>query len=58
MKYVIYSDELKGFLSEDGTSLTTDINKAMHYISVGQAMVAAYKSAERLRTIFKFYSVE
>ena len=53
--YVIYSDTLKGFLSNDGTSLTTDISKAMHYPSIGQAMTAAYKTTERLRGIFRFY---
>jgi len=55
--YVIYSEQLKGFLSNDGTSLTNDINKAMYYTSIGQAMTAAYKSTERLRGIFKFYEV-
>ena len=55
--YVIYSEQLKGFLSYNGTSLTNDINKAMHYTSIGQAMTAAYKSTERLRGIFKFYEL-
>lgn len=55
--YVIYSEQLKGFLSNDGTSLTNDINKAMHYASIGQAMTAAYKTTERLRGIFKFHEV-
>lgn len=55
--YVIYSEDLRGFLSNDGTSLTSDIGKAMHYNSVGQAMTAAYKSTSRLRGLFKFYKV-
>lgn len=55
--YVIYSEDLKGFLANDGTSLTTDINKAMHYTSVGQAMTASYKSTERLRGTFRFYEL-
>ena len=55
--YVIYSEQLKGFLSNDGTSLTNDIKKAMHYASIGQAMTAAYKATERLRGIFNFYEV-
>ena len=55
--YVIYSDELKGFLSNEGTSLTSDINKAMHYNNIGQAMTAAYKATERLRGIFKFFEI-
>ena len=55
--YVIYSEQLKGFLSNDGTSLTNDINKAMHYASIGQAMTAAYKATEQLRGIFKFHEV-
>jgi len=55
--YVIYSEQLRGFLSNDGTSLTNDVNKAMHYASVGQAMTAAYKTTERLRGIFKFYKL-
>jgi hypothetical protein len=55
--YVIYSEDLKGFLSNDGTSLTNDINKAIHYASIGQAMTAAYKATERLRGIFKFHEI-
>ena len=55
--YVIYSEDLKGFLSNDGTSLTNDINKVMHYASVGQAMMASYKASERLRGIFKFHEI-
>ena len=55
--YVIYSEQLKGFLSNDGTSLTNDIKKAMHYASIGQAMTASYKATERLRGIFRFYEV-
>ena len=55
--YVIYSEDLKGFLSNDGTSLTNDINKAMHYSSVGQAMMASYKASERLKGIFKYHEI-
>ena len=55
--FVIYSEDLKGFLSNDGTSLTSDINNAMHYNSAGQAMMAAYKTTERVRGIFKFYEL-
>lgn len=55
--YVIYCDELKGFLSNDGVKLTEDIEEAMHYPSVGQAMMASYKSSERFNEVFKFYEV-
>ena len=55
--YVIYSEDLKGFLSNDGTSLTNNINKAMHYPSVGQAMMASYKTSEQLKGIFKFHEI-
>lgn len=47
--YAIYSEDLKGFLSNDGVSLTENINKAMHYASIGQAMMASYKTSERLK---------
>ena len=55
--YVIYSENLKGFLSNDGISLTADINKAMHYNCIGQAMKAAYKTSSRLKGVFKLYGV-
>ena len=55
--YVIYSEDLKGFLSNDGTSLTENMDDAMHYTSVGQAMMASYKASERLKGIFKFHEV-
>ena len=55
--YVIYSENLKGFLSNDGVSLTADINKAIHYNRIGQAMKAAYKTSSRLKGVFKLYGV-
>lgn len=55
MKYVIYSDELKGFLSADGTSLTSDFTKAKEYGSIGEAMTAAYNATDKHRAIFKFF---
>ena len=55
--YVIYSENLKGFLSNDGISLTADINKATHYNRIGKAMKAAYKTSSRLKEIFKLYGV-
>ncbi len=55
--YVIYSEDLKGFLSNDGTSLTENMDDAMHYPSVGGAMMASYKASERLKGIFKFHEV-
>ena len=55
--YVIYSEDLKDFLSNDGVSLTENMDDAMHYSSVGQAMMASYKASERLKGIFKFHEV-
>lgn len=55
--YVIYSEDLKGFLSNDGVSLTENMDDAMHYTSVGQAMMASYKASERLKGIFKFHEI-
>jgi len=55
--YVIYSEDLKGFLSNDGLSLTENMDDAMHYPSVGQAMMASYKTSEQLNGIFKFHEI-
>lgn len=55
--FVIYSDFLKSFLSNDGTSLTSEINNAMRFNSVGEAMTKADKAAHQFGTSFKFYEV-
>lgn len=53
--FVIYSNDLKSFLSNDGTSLTSEINKAMRFNSVGDAMLEADKAAHQYGASFKFY---
>ena len=56
--FVIYSEDLKGFLANDGISLTSEINNAMRYNSAGQAMMAASKVMEHLKGTFKFYRTQ
>ena len=55
--FVIYSEDLKGFLSEDGETLTQDISNAMKYDKAGDAIRASVETGFRLSSEFRFFQL-
>ena len=55
--FVIYSEDLKGFLSEDGETLTKDISNAMKYDKAGDAIRASVETGFRLSSEFRFFQL-
>lgn len=56
-KYVIYSEELKGFVPEIGDELTSNVEEAKTFSKVGEAMLTASEESKKRKTIFRFYEV-
>lgn len=56
-QYVIYSEELKGFIPENGEELTSDITSAKVFSNIGDAMRNASEAMRETKAIFKLHEL-
>lgn len=55
--FVIFSKNRGGFLGNDETTLTTEIDKAKRYSTAGEAIKASVEKAEEFNTTFQFFEL-
>lgn len=56
-RYVVYSEELMGFIPETGEELASEIGEARVFESIAEAMIIASQAMKEWDAVFKVHKL-